>query len=203
MPQHKVAKSDEVNSEGFKVVEVEGEKIALIRHDGAVKAIQDACPHQGGPLSEGSLKDGKVICPWHRWSFDLDTGACDLVPTACAKAYEVEESDGEVRIVFPETDSDEASEESPSIDIELLEAAQETTRNLAAAFESQLQGQLTALDAKTRALVRLGVQAVIRGHFTEAARIDAARQAGASEDELKETLALASLEQALSQLDLP
>ena len=53
--------------------------IVLVKLDGQVYALDDRCPHQGGPLSKGTLNDDKLMCPWHCWSFDVRTGRswCD------------------------------------------------------------------------------------------------------------------------------
>ncbi len=92
----KIAKSDDISSSEGSAFEVEGVKVAVFRKDGKLCALADACPHQGGPLSEGSVKDGKVTCPWHRWSFDLTTGECEAKPDQPATVIEVKEEDGEV-----------------------------------------------------------------------------------------------------------
>ena len=42
---------------------------------GRICALDNECPHQGGPLSEGMIEAGKVVCPWHAWAFDPVTGA--------------------------------------------------------------------------------------------------------------------------------
>ena len=64
-----------------KQVEVNGRKIALF-HDGEkVYALDDTCTHRGGPLSEGTCAQGRVVCPWHGANFDLATGA-NLSPPA-------------------------------------------------------------------------------------------------------------------------
>jgi nitrite reductase/ring-hydroxylating ferredoxin subunit len=55
--------------------EVGGQRIALFNVAGAYYAIEDTCPHEGGPLSEGAVEGCKVTCPWHEADFDLKTGA--------------------------------------------------------------------------------------------------------------------------------
>jgi nitrite reductase/ring-hydroxylating ferredoxin subunit/uncharacterized membrane protein len=55
-------------------VEVEGTPIMLARHHGHMYALQDTCSHLGGPLSEGTLEEGKVRCPWHGSCFALEEG---------------------------------------------------------------------------------------------------------------------------------
>jgi nitrite reductase (NADH) small subunit len=76
--------------------------IAVFRQrDGRVFAADNACPHRGGPLSEGVLGGGKVICPLHAWKIDLETGRC-AGEDACVRLYEVEIIDGRVIVILPE-----------------------------------------------------------------------------------------------------
>jgi nitrite reductase (NADH) small subunit len=56
--------------------EVAGRQVAVFRtRDGRVFATQAACPHRGGPLADGLVGDGVVVCPLHEWRFDLASGA--------------------------------------------------------------------------------------------------------------------------------
>jgi nitrite reductase/ring-hydroxylating ferredoxin subunit/uncharacterized membrane protein len=48
--------------------------VLLVRQHGRVCALAHACAHLGGPLSEGTLKDGSVVCPWHASEFSLRDG---------------------------------------------------------------------------------------------------------------------------------
>ncbi len=48
--------------------------IALFHIDGKIYAINNICPHEGGPLHEGNLKGCVVECPWHGIPFDVRTG---------------------------------------------------------------------------------------------------------------------------------
>jgi nitrite reductase (NADH) small subunit/3-phenylpropionate/trans-cinnamate dioxygenase ferredoxin subunit len=58
-----------------RVVPAGGHTIALFNVDGRYFAIDNQCPHRGGPLGEGTL-DGRVVtCPWHGWQWDVVTGA--------------------------------------------------------------------------------------------------------------------------------
>lgn len=43
--------------------------ICLSRYKGELTALQNKCPHQGGPLGEGSIEKGMLRCPWHGWDF--------------------------------------------------------------------------------------------------------------------------------------
>jgi nitrite reductase/ring-hydroxylating ferredoxin subunit len=54
-----------------------GQRLACVRRaDGRVDAIEDRCPHEGYPLSQGDVRDGVLTCKWHNWKFELATGAC-------------------------------------------------------------------------------------------------------------------------------
>lgn len=54
--------------------EVNGVAICLARHEGTLSALDNWCPHRQGPLGQGWLEGGAVICPWHSWAFDLQSG---------------------------------------------------------------------------------------------------------------------------------
>jgi len=56
-------------------VQVEGRRVLVARIGGMVSAMEDACSHAGGPLSEGTVSDGMVTCPWHGSRFRLRDGA--------------------------------------------------------------------------------------------------------------------------------
>src|SRR5262245_64643985 len=67
-----------------------GKRICLANHNGSFMAVQDSCSHNGESLSKGTMNYlGEVICPWHNYRFDLQSGrACD---SSCPdlKTYEV------------------------------------------------------------------------------------------------------------------
>ena len=72
-----------------KTVSAEGREIALFNVGGCFHAIDNICPHRGGPLAEGHVEDGVVTCPWHAWQFNVTTGACLTVPASRQHAYKV------------------------------------------------------------------------------------------------------------------
>ena len=51
--------------------------LCIANVDGSIRALDNECPHRGGPLSEGVIEEGKLVCPWHAWAFDPVTGATD------------------------------------------------------------------------------------------------------------------------------
>ena len=72
------------------------DEIAVFRQrDGRLFAIQNRCPHRQGPLSEGVMGGGRVICPLHAHRFDLEDGTGSETDE-CVKVYRVEELRGEI-----------------------------------------------------------------------------------------------------------
>jgi nitrite reductase (NADH) small subunit len=61
-------------------VTVAGRRIAIFNTPAGVRALEDACPHKGGPLSDGLVGDGCVVCPLHGRRIDLVTGEMDGAP---------------------------------------------------------------------------------------------------------------------------
>ena len=75
---------------------VGAEEIAVFRQrDGRLFATQNRCPHRQGPLSEGVVGNGQVICPLHGHKFNLQDGA-GSEPGECVKVCRIEELGGEV-----------------------------------------------------------------------------------------------------------
>ncbi len=76
---HRVADLDELPGGRVKTVTAGTLSMALTHIDGSYTAMDNRCPHQGGPLGEGSIEVGKegecwLRCPWHGWDFDPKTG---------------------------------------------------------------------------------------------------------------------------------
>ena len=59
----------------FILFELKGEKICITRTEKGFYAVQDKCPHNGASLSKGFCsKNNEIVCPLHRYSFDLESG---------------------------------------------------------------------------------------------------------------------------------
>ena len=76
---HKVAAPDELSEGRVKSASAGGRSLAIVHFDGQYAAMDNHCPHQGGPLGEGSIEEGVegkcwLRCPWHGWDFDPLTG---------------------------------------------------------------------------------------------------------------------------------
>ena len=67
---------------------IAGTAIALSNVDGKFYATSSTCPHADGPLAEGDLDGGILVCPYHGWGFDVKTGACQTNPDILLPTYE-------------------------------------------------------------------------------------------------------------------
>ncbi len=58
----------------IKEIKVEGKKLCLIKEEDNFYVVQNTCPHAGGILSGGWCSNGHIICPIHRWEYNLENG---------------------------------------------------------------------------------------------------------------------------------
>jgi len=78
-----------------------GAQVAVFNVDGKLCAFEGTCPHRGGPLAEGIVRDGVVTCPLHWWRFDLCTGENVGDPGLRLARYPVRIVDGMVKVLLP------------------------------------------------------------------------------------------------------
>ncbi len=101
-----VARLDQLIPGQGLAVEAGRTSVALFLVDGEVHALDDMCPHSGGPLSEGQVEDGCVMCPWHGARFELASGR-SVGEFLCrdVRRHEVRVVDGavEVAVAAPRT----------------------------------------------------------------------------------------------------
>jgi len=72
---HKVLSNPEELPEGrVMTVSAANKTFCLSHHQGTYACLDNKCPHQGGPMGEGSIEEGYLRCPWHGWDFDPITG---------------------------------------------------------------------------------------------------------------------------------
>ncbi len=84
----KVASKSDISAGSGKVVEASGRQLAVFNCDGSFYALDNTCPHRGGPLGEGTVSGTSVVCPWHAWEFDVTTGASSINPAAKVVCFE-------------------------------------------------------------------------------------------------------------------
>jgi nitrite reductase (NADH) small subunit len=98
-----VAQVDEIPPGTCRTVEVDGLFLALCNVNGIFRAVDNTCPHAGGPLGEGTL-DGEVLeCPWHGWRFNVRTGERPEHPVISVACVEVRVQGRNVQVKTPLT----------------------------------------------------------------------------------------------------
>ncbi|MBG4885049.1 nitrite reductase small subunit NirD [Pseudomonas aeruginosa] len=88
---------DEINPLGSRVVAGPKGDIAIFRAaDDQVFALDDRCPHKGGPLSQGLIYGKRVACPMHNWQIELESGEAVAPDQGCAHRHPVRVENGRV-----------------------------------------------------------------------------------------------------------
>ncbi len=67
-----------------------GRPYAICNVGGEIHALDGTCPHRGGPVGQGAINEGRIVCPWHAWEFDCATGSNDYDPRITLKKYAVQ-----------------------------------------------------------------------------------------------------------------
>lgn len=96
-----VAKVVEIPPGTGRTVDVKGIWIALFNVNGSFFAVDNTCPHAGGPIGEGSLAGEIVTCPWHGWQFNVRTGAREGNPNFTVACCPVRVQGEEIQIAIP------------------------------------------------------------------------------------------------------
>ncbi|MDQ0304965.1 Rieske (2Fe-2S) protein [Ancylobacter polymorphus] len=121
MPEIFVCNASDLGEGNVKVVAVDDREIGVIRHKGQCYAYLNRCPHQGGPACEGvrmpkveavlneerqffghrfSDTEDHIVCPWHGYEFNLDTGNCIGDAALRLKRYDVVERQDSLYVVL-------------------------------------------------------------------------------------------------------
>lgn len=77
---------------------VAGRGLCVANVDGAISVLDGTCPHEGGPLGEGTIENGRVVCPWHAFAFDVHTGEAEDDPGLRAEVLEARVENNELRV---------------------------------------------------------------------------------------------------------
>jgi 3-phenylpropionate/trans-cinnamate dioxygenase ferredoxin subunit len=132
----RVAALEDVPPGTLKAVRVGREYFAVANLDGAVYALENECPHRGGPLAGGKLVRGQVACPWHGFRFDPRDGSAVMPsehpPAQCIPARVV---DGSIELDLSSRDGAAPGPLEPEVG-QVYEVAIESQ------FESQWTGVL-------------------------------------------------------------
>jgi nitrite reductase (NADH) small subunit len=125
----RVCGADEVQVGGRKVISRQGREIGIFNVSGSYYAMRNYCPHQAGPICLGRVggtmkpsrpheynysdDDPVVVCPWHHWEYDLQTGQCLTDPRVRVKTYEVRVQSGDILIRVKRAPSTRRATEEP------------------------------------------------------------------------------------------
>lgn len=90
---------DDIPLRGARCVATPQGRIGVFRTAGdTIYAIEDHCPHRGGPLSEGIVHGASVTCPLHNWVFSLETGQAQGPDEGSVKTIPVKVVNGRISL---------------------------------------------------------------------------------------------------------
>ena len=101
MPFIKVAAVSDVTPDSVIEVSVGDALYAVCNVQGEIFGLAGVCLHQGGPLGQGQVADGRIVCPWHAWEFDCRTGANCFNPDERVATFPVKVEAGEIFLQVP------------------------------------------------------------------------------------------------------
>ena len=84
-----VAQVSEIPPRSAQAFAVGRYEVAVFHVDGDFFALENTCPHQGGPLADGFLEGHQITCPWHAWCFDVRSGKMTLGEFAMVQRFQV------------------------------------------------------------------------------------------------------------------
>lgn len=92
---------EEIPRLGARVIRTDTMDVAVFRtRDDQVFALRDACPHKGGPLSQGIVHGTSVTCPLHNWKIDLASGQALGSDEGCANVFSTKVEEGRVYLAL-------------------------------------------------------------------------------------------------------
>ena len=91
-----VAKVSEILEGRHKIVSLSDMSIAIFKRNDRFFAVQNSCPHRGGPACEGESEGHIITCPWHGWQFSIANGLCLNAPGMKLQTFEVKVENGEI-----------------------------------------------------------------------------------------------------------
>ena len=96
-----IAALEDIPRLGARVIRTDTMDVAVFRtRDDEVFALRDACPHKGGPLSQGIVHGATVTCPLHNWKIDLASGEAQGPDEGCTNVFSTKVDDGRVLIAL-------------------------------------------------------------------------------------------------------
>jgi nitrite reductase/ring-hydroxylating ferredoxin subunit len=93
-----VARASDVPIGRIKSIHVGERRIALYHTPKGFFASDGTCPHRGGPLAEGDIIGDEIVCPWHLWGFNIQTGLCEGNREISIVTHEVKVEDDRILV---------------------------------------------------------------------------------------------------------
>ena len=88
---HRMCSVAELPAEGTATeLSAGGRSLCVVRVAGQISAMDNVCPHRGAPLSEGTIEEGRLVCPWHAWAFDPRTGQANDSADDRVQIYDIQ-----------------------------------------------------------------------------------------------------------------
>jgi sulfite reductase beta subunit-like hemoprotein/nitrite reductase/ring-hydroxylating ferredoxin subunit len=109
-----VAKATEMAPETARVVRVAGLELALVQTTAGLFAMDNTCPHSGGPLGEGLVQGNTVTCPLHGWQFDCKSGKCLTEKRPAQQRYAVTIEKDQILVEVPDVPATPAEGKKPT-----------------------------------------------------------------------------------------
>ena len=98
-----IAKEEDIEEGKGRPFTMGDHRIAVVRYEGELYALDDLCPHADASLAFGPVKEGCLICPWHYAEFDLKTGDVRSGPSPRGiRTYELKVEGGDILIKLGE-----------------------------------------------------------------------------------------------------
>ena len=122
-----VASLDDLRAAGKLAASIDGTELALVHVGGEARCVDGLCPHEGGPMAQGSLTaEGHLVCPWHDWAFRTDNG-CAADGNGCTlKTYPTKVEAGRVLVSLSPSGAKPVAGVVPEFELRVLDVVDET-----------------------------------------------------------------------------
>jgi nitrite reductase (NADH) small subunit len=99
----RITSVDSVPLREGRAIQIAGHEIAVFHLGNRFLAVENRCPHRGGPLADGIVSGGNVVCPLHAWKVDLTSGEVtnQPAPLQCVKTFPVRVENNVVSLEIP------------------------------------------------------------------------------------------------------
>lgn len=98
----RIARCSDIPLREGRAVKIHNQDIAVFNLGDRFLAVENRCPHKAGPLADGIISGGSIVCPLHAWKFSLETGEGLTTASAssCVQTYRTAVEDGVVLLEF-------------------------------------------------------------------------------------------------------